>query len=136
VIARQTRANAKWDGVGGTVSIAYAREVVVDAMTLMGELLRDTPKQNGGDAQRTRFQKSTELAPPPTLKEVGISKRESSDAQALATIKEKDPELHDEIKAAVVKVPTAGRWRLAGARGPRTYRPRGRARSPHSAPTG
>jgi hypothetical protein len=67
-------------------------------MTLLGEFLKATPKQTGGDAQRTRSNKPTELLPPPTLKEIGITKDESSDAQALADIRKTAPELHEEVR--------------------------------------
>ena len=39
----------------------------------LGRLLAENPKATGGDAQRTRFQKSTES--PSTLKEMGIDKK-------------------------------------------------------------
>jgi len=47
-------------------------------------MLKQTVKADGGDAQRTRFQKSTES--PETLAELGVSKKLSSRAQKLADI--------------------------------------------------
>jgi len=44
-------------------------------MLLMGEFLVRAEKATGGDAQRTRFQKSTES--PPTLASTGITKKET-----------------------------------------------------------
>jgi hypothetical protein len=58
--------------------------VKIDALTLLGEFLKVAPKATGGDAQRTRFQKRTESPPPPTLADLGIGKKESAVAQALA----------------------------------------------------
>jgi hypothetical protein len=100
-------------------AIAYATAVKVDALTLMGEFLKAVPKQDGGDAQRTRFQKGTESPPPPTLAEIGIDKRESSDAQALATIRAEDPDLHEEVRAGKKTVAKA----RAEARRPRRKTP-------------
>lgn len=51
-----------------------------------GELLRDTPKQTGGDAMRARSQSVTEVVGPPTLADLGVSKHESSRWQRLARI--------------------------------------------------
>ena len=50
----------------------------------MGEMLREKPKATGGDAQRTRFRKDTES--PPTLADLGVSKKESVQAQFLADL--------------------------------------------------
>jgi hypothetical protein len=74
----------------------YATTVKVDALTLMGDCLKRAEKASGGDAQRTRFHKGTEshkrgtgsqtrpVALAPTLADIGITKKESSEAQALA----------------------------------------------------
>ena len=53
-----------------------------------GELLKAMEKANGGDAQRTRYGKSTES--PKTLAELGISKQQSSDWQRLAAAPERE----------------------------------------------
>jgi hypothetical protein len=50
------------------------------------------PKPNGGDAQRTRFLKGTES--PPTLADLGISKKQSSRWQRLADMDENEFEAH------------------------------------------
>lgn len=52
----------------------------------LGVVLKQSPKANGGDAQRTRFQKGRES--PPTLKELGIDWKVSSRAQVLAEVPE------------------------------------------------
>jgi hypothetical protein len=39
----------------------------------LGRMLKDMPKADGGTAQRTRFQKSTELEPP-TLADLGLDR--------------------------------------------------------------
>lgn len=76
----------------GEEVIDYARSINMDALCRLGEVLRDGPKANGGDAQRTRFQTGTES--PPTLAELGIDKKTSAKAQKLA-------ELPDELRLAV-----------------------------------
>ena len=50
----------------------------------MGAFLKQMPKADGGDAQRTRFQAGTES--PATLAEIGITKKQSANAQKLAAI--------------------------------------------------
>jgi DNA modification methylase len=95
----------------GEEAVGHARAICVDALALMGEMLKQVQKASGGDAQRTRFQKGTESPPPPTLAEQGIPKKQSMQAQALATVKEKKPELYEQVKAGKVTV-TAARTEL------------------------
>ena len=47
-------------------------------------MLKETERADGGDAQRTRFQKSTES--PPTLSELGIDRKISSLSQRIADL--------------------------------------------------
>ncbi|HJZ58140.1 MAG TPA: hypothetical protein VKE74_24575 [Gemmataceae bacterium] len=77
----------------GEECVAYAREVVVDAMTLMGEMLKQTPKATAGRPPEIGSCREP-ISKPPTLADHGISKKESSEAQVLATVKETNPELH------------------------------------------
>jgi len=70
----------------GDEAIQYAREYAVRAERKMGEMLQATERADGGDAQRTRLHDATES--PPTLTELGITKRESSEAQLLASLPE------------------------------------------------
>ena len=46
---------------------SHALALRLEALAALGELLKQTPKATGGDAQRTRFHKGTES--PPTLSE-------------------------------------------------------------------
>ncbi len=55
------------------VPLADALEITLRAERRLGQLLAESPKAIGGDAQRTRFNKSTES--PPTLAEMGIDKK-------------------------------------------------------------
>jgi hypothetical protein len=47
-------------------------------------MLKETERADGGDAQRTRYRKGTESSP--TLSDLGLTKRESSEAQILADL--------------------------------------------------
>jgi hypothetical protein len=73
--------------------------VKVDALTLMGEHLKTAPKNNGSQGRGPgRGKKGGNKSEPPfsnapTLADLGINKRESSDAQALADLKDVDPKL-------------------------------------------
>jgi DNA modification methylase/protein gp37 len=88
----------------GKDAIAYANAVVVDAMTRMGEFLAAGPKNRGAEgnpggrgARIVRLNGAT--AQPPTLADLGISKGESSVAQALAEMKQENPALHEEVRS-------------------------------------
>ena len=76
----------------------------------MGEMLADAPKNKGESGQLNGRDSSgsTQRKPPenhtPTLADVGITKKESSQSQALATVKEKNPELHEQMRAGKVPV--------------------------------
>jgi hypothetical protein len=62
------------------------RHAPEDLLENNGELLAETPKQDGGDATRARLQGVTEL--PPTLEDLGVSKIDSSRWQAVASVPE------------------------------------------------
>jgi hypothetical protein len=81
-------------------TVNRATEIRLLAERQMGEFLKAMPKADGGDAQRTRFQKGTES--PPTLAEVGITKKQSATAQKLAAIPE------DEFRARVAVTKASG----------------------------
>ena len=84
-------------------------EIRMRAERRLGQILLETDKATGGDAQRTRFKKSTES--PPTLKEMGLDKKLSASSQKTASIPEKEFEtkvalgrekIQDAIKSAHV----------------------------------
>ena len=105
-------------------TIAYATTIKVDAMALMGEFLkarheagemntgmkgqlppgpgRGHKGENGGTQSEPPFSAA------PTLADLGIEKKESSDAQALAVIREKAPELYEQMRTGVLTI-KAGR---------------------------
>ncbi|HJZ55891.1 MAG TPA: hypothetical protein VKE74_13060 [Gemmataceae bacterium] len=91
--------------------IASATAVKVDVMTLMGEMLKATEKNTGAAGRGEKGAKRGSLVEPPietpTLADLGISKKESSDAQTLATLKEEAPELHEQVKAGKATVAKA-----------------------------
>lgn len=95
-------------------AIAYATAVKVDAMTLMGEFLKEAEKNTGaadGTPGPGRGKRGAEAEPrfsaPPTLADLGISKKESSAAQALAAIKEEAPDLHEAARTGTIPVSKA-----------------------------
>jgi site-specific DNA-methyltransferase (adenine-specific) len=89
----------------GQEAITYAHGVVVDAKTLMGELLRETPRNGGGRPLKTCAQ--VEQVSPPTLAEQGIDRKSSAEAQALARLKEQAPKAHEAVRAGTVSVAQA-----------------------------
>lgn len=70
----------------GMHAVLDASEVKVYAERRGGELLREMPKQDGGDAARTRFHGGTES--PPSLSSLGITKQDSHRWQRIAGIPE------------------------------------------------
>lgn len=68
----------------------------MDAMTLMGDFLRHAEKQAGGRGKLgggTRgSKKEPQVNSPPTLKDAGITKKESAISQKLSVAAEKEPE--------------------------------------------
>ena len=60
----------------------YATSIKLEALRQLGKMLDLTPKATGGTAQRTRFQKSTELDPP-TLAEMGLEAQNHAAAISL-----------------------------------------------------
>jgi hypothetical protein len=75
-------------------------------MTLMGEMLRASEKNGGGRPTKTGSQQEP-VSAPPTLAEVGIAKKESMQAQALAKVKESNPELYEKVRTGKASVAAA-----------------------------
>jgi site-specific DNA-methyltransferase (adenine-specific) len=86
-------------------AIEYATAVKIDARTMMGEFLKQAPKNQGANGSKVTGSKREPVKDQtPTLADAGISKRESSDAQLLATAKEESPKLYEEVRAGKKKV--------------------------------
>lgn len=86
-------------------AIAHATAIKVDAITLMGEMLKRVEKATGGQPyQRKATGSQVEPVAAPTLAKVGISKKESMHAQALASIKKDNPGLFQKVRAGEVSV--------------------------------
>jgi hypothetical protein len=98
VYARRVRASQE--------VISQAVAIKVDAMTLMGEHLEETPKSKGG-----RPAKTGPLAGPvigqATLADLGIPKNESADSQTLARMARQAPDDHARVRAGEVSVRAA-----------------------------
>jgi hypothetical protein len=92
--------------------VKHANAIKIDAITRMGEFLKTTEKNvgakgnpGGRGAKIVRSPNGT--AQPPTIASAGISKRQSSEAQAMATMKQAHPELHEKVKSGKVTVKAA-----------------------------
>lgn len=89
----------------------HAAEIKIRAERRLGELLEETPKQHGA-RDGTESSRSTPL--PPSLKELGVSKDESSQCQQIAALPEPVFEKHlAETKADKQELTTASVVRLA-----------------------
>jgi N6-adenosine-specific RNA methylase IME4 len=80
---------AKRKGMGGE-AIQYARSYALEAERKMGELLKKTERAKGAKGnpggQGALIVQSPDVTTQPTLAEIGVSKRESAQAQELAEI--------------------------------------------------
>jgi hypothetical protein len=78
-------------------------------MTLMGEFLQTAPKNKGakGRGSNQHQLRSPNGTAAPTLKDLGISKRESSDAQTLAAIEREHPEAYEQVRQGALSVQSA-----------------------------
>jgi hypothetical protein len=89
----------------GKEAVSYAHAVLVDAQTLLGGFLKGMEKNKGRRGQLKGRDPSGDPAvqspedPAPTLAQLGITLNESSDAQALDTLKAESPEQHAEVRA-------------------------------------
>jgi hypothetical protein len=89
-------------------AIAYATAIKIDAMTLMGEFLQVAPKNKGANGSVVTGSKREPVKDPtPTLKALGIGKRESADAQTLAVLKVEHPEVHEQVRQGALSVQSA-----------------------------
>lgn len=94
----------------GEEAVRHAQAIAVDALALMGEMLKAVEKSAGvlkvGPAVPAGNHGETQ-AKTQTLAEQGITKKQSMLAQSLATAKETQPTLFDAVKAGEVSVSAA-----------------------------
>lgn len=98
--------------------INSATVLEIDARTRLGEILENAPKntgtaglvigpgrgnENGGIVVEPPFPQ------PPTLEELGLTKRESSDAQFLAKLKREDKKMHEAVRTGELRLSAARR---------------------------
>ena len=75
----------------GEEAIQYAHEVKIDAETLLGEMLAVAEKNKGAKGSKVTGNKREPVKDTtPTLASIGLSKKESSQAQALAKLKREE----------------------------------------------
>ena len=89
--------------------IEYATGIKVDALALMGEMLQAGEKNRGtaGAGRPPKIggsRKEPPIVPPTTLANLGIGKKESAAAQALAAAKAADPKLFAAARKGKVSV--------------------------------
>ena len=94
-------------------AIGFAHEVKVDAERLLGEFLANSPRNRGGELMKARDSTCSKKVQveslPPTLDDIGISRKESSDAQFLFDLDTKAPEIFDKVKQRELSVTQAKR---------------------------
>lgn len=102
-------------------SIGFANALKFDALAKLGEALLSMEKSTGnagtGNNQHKKERQSPNgtAAPAPTLADVGVSKKESSKAQTVATVKREAPEVFQEMKSGTKTVSQA-KQAVQGAR--------------------
>jgi len=84
----------------GNEAIQYAHEIKVDAETLLGEFLETSDKNSGAKGSIVSGNKRVPLKDSaPTLADLGLTKKESSEAQMLARVKREAPEQHAAVRS-------------------------------------
>jgi hypothetical protein len=94
----------------GEEAARYAHAVKIDAMTLMGEFLKVAPKNEGTRTKGGGTGAGGSMKEPPatpTLADLRIDKKSSATAQALATLQEKAPDLHEQVRKGEMTVSKA-----------------------------
>jgi DNA modification methylase len=91
----------------GEEAVSHARAICVDALALMGAMLKEVQKNQGALPGKTGSKGEPVLDPTPTLADQGITKKQSMQAQALAVVKETKPELYEQVKAGKASIETA-----------------------------
>ena len=85
----------------GEEVISYAHSIKISAEVLLGKFLKETEKHSGGGRKTTGTLRAPVVSvPPPTLEELGVTKKLSAEAQALHTISEEQPEQVEVIARA------------------------------------
>jgi len=96
----------------GEEATGYAREIRLRAMAKLGEMLEETERAKGTLKQGPAVPKRDHGGKaPPTLEELGITKKESSEAQALKDIAEQAPEEFEKIASGEKSVSQVKRER-------------------------
>jgi len=91
----------------GEEAVQYARSYALDAERKMGQMLIDAPKAKGTRERIERTEhggykvKPPSNDAPPTLRDIGLTKRDSSQAQKLARLPE---EKFQEVKSGTMKL--------------------------------
>lgn len=112
-LAEMARVYARERGLG-LAAMNHAAEIKIRAERRLGELLREMPKQDGGDAARARSHAVTEDELPPTLEDLGIERMQSHRWQQVAAVPAPVLERHiAETRANDQELTTAGVMRLA-----------------------
>lgn len=80
-------------------------------MAKMGEILKASEKNKGGNLATLKNvstgSRKEPVEAPPTLASAGIPKKQSMNAQSLATVKEKKPELYEQVRSGKVSIAAA-----------------------------
>lgn len=70
----------------GEEAIAYAHEIKIEALRLLGEMLQATERAKGGQPYQKSTGSTQEPVDAPTLSDLHLSKKESSVAQRIAPL--------------------------------------------------
>jgi len=95
----------------GEEAVSHARAICVDALLLMGKMLKTAEKNTGVRLNGKDDLGGSRLEPPksdvPTLADQGISGKQSMHAQALAAVRESDPALFERVRAEIANLQSA-----------------------------
>ena len=97
----------------GEEAVSHARAIAVEALALMGEMLKVIEKNKGGGdgsnqhKQATSSRREEVAEKPPSLLKQGISHKQSMHAQSLAIVRASNPDLYEEVRAGKKSIATA-----------------------------
>ena len=99
----------------GEEAVQYARSYALDAERKMGQILLETPKARPAVGSKVIGDKRVPMKDSrPTLREIGLTKRDSSQAQKLARLPE---EKFQEVKAGTLRLYNADKPHVSEASG-------------------
>lgn len=86
-------------------AVNYAYSIKIEALRKLGEMLKETPRNQGGNPKQLSTSTKREQVETPTLEELGVTRKEASIAQKLASLPK---DQFEEVKAGHESISRGG----------------------------